>query len=82
MNKPESPISWAPRVSRENILQLYTKVASGDNDERLIDDVAYAFYDRCSDIVRIFERRFACPQCREELPHPHPPGEDLSREDL
>jgi len=77
MNKSNPPISWAPRVSREKILQLYTKVASGINDEELIDDVAYSFYYRCLDIVRIFERRFACPLCREELPRPHPPGNDL-----
>ena len=77
MNKSESTVSWAPRVSREKILQLYIKVASGINDEELIDDVAYSFYNRCSDIVRIFERRFACLQCREGLPHPHPPGNDL-----
>jgi hypothetical protein len=64
-------------VSREKILQLYIKVASGINDEELIDDVAYSFYNRCSDIIRIYERRFACPLCREELPHPHTPGNDL-----
>ena len=77
MNKFDSLISWAPRVSRERILQLYIKAASGINDEELIDDVAYSFYYRCSDIVRISERRFACPLCRGELPHPHPPGNDL-----
>lgn len=77
MNKLSPLISWAPRVSREKILQLYIKVASGINDEELIDDVAYSFYNRCSDIVRIWERRFACPLCCEELPHPHPPGNDL-----
>lgn len=77
MSKSVSTISWAPRVSREKILELYIKVASGINDEKLIDDVASAFYNRCSDIIRIYERRFACPQCREELPHPHSSRNDL-----
>ena len=74
MNRRDPLISWAPRVRREKILQLYIQVASGTNDEELMDDVAWSFYRRCSDIVRIWERRFACPLCREELPHPHPPG--------
>ena len=77
MNRLGPPISWARKVSREKILQLYITVASGVNDEELTDDVAHSFYRRCSDIVRIFERRFACPLCRGELPHPHPWGNDL-----
>ena len=77
MSKSDSLISWAPRISREKILQLYIKVASGINDEEMIDDVAYSLYQRCSDIVRVHERRFACPPCHGELPHPHPPGNDL-----
>ncbi len=76
MNKSESTVSWAPRVSRERILELYIKVASGNNDEELIEEIAQSFYNRCSDIIRIYERRFACPQCREELPLPHLPGKD------
>ena len=77
MRESSLPILWAPRVSREKILQLYIKVASGINDEELIDDVANSFYQRCSDIVRILEKRFTCPQCHEELPHHHQPGNDL-----
>ena len=65
-------ISWAPRVSRQAIFRLYTQIARGIYDDALIDEVAYAFFCRCEDIVRINERRFACPACREELPHPHP----------
>ena len=68
MNDPETPIQWAPRVSREKILELYIKVAAGNNDEELIDEVADAFYDRCMDLIRIAEKRFACPVCRKELP--------------
>ena len=70
-------ISWAPRVSREKILQLYQEVADGINDQELIDDVAYSFSYRCSDMVRFTEGRFACPQCHEELPYPHTRGNDL-----
>lgn len=77
MNESSLPIRWAPRVSREKILELYIKVASGNNDEGLIDDIANSFYNRCSDIIRIYERRFACPQCLAELPYPHPPDRDL-----
>ena len=77
MNKSNVAIQWAPRVSREKILRLYIKVASGINDEALIDEVADAFYRRCADIIRIYEKRFACPQCHEELPHPHPSHNDL-----
>ena len=77
MNTSVPTISWSPRIGREKILELYIKVASGNNDEELIDEVAQAFYNRCSDIIRICERRFACPRCQEELPHPHPPDTDL-----
>ncbi len=77
MSSLDPLISWAPRVSREKILQLYIEVASGINNEELIDFVADSFYRRCSDIVRISERRFACPVCKDEFPHPHPPEEDL-----
>lgn len=75
--KSETQVSWAPRVSREKILELYIKVASGNNDEDLINEIAQALYNRCSDIVRVCERRFICPRCRKEFPHPHPPGKDL-----
>ena len=77
MGKSELTISWAPRVSRERILELYIKVATGNNDVKLVDEVASAFYNRCSDIIRIFERRFVCPKCREELPYPHSSHNDL-----
>ena len=77
LNESETPIQWAPRVSREKILELYIKVASGNDDEELIDEVADAFYNRCADLIRIAERRFACPVCHEELPHPHRPDTDL-----
>jgi hypothetical protein len=77
VTKPETTINWAPRVSREKILELYIKVAAGNDDEALINEVAGAFYDRCSDIIRIHERRFACPACHTELPYPHKPGIDL-----
>ena len=77
MNEPETQITWAPRVSREKILELYIKIASGNDDEELIDEVANAFYDRCSDLIRIAERRFACPVCREELSYPHRWDTDL-----
>jgi DNA-directed RNA polymerase subunit RPC12/RpoP len=78
VNKPETQIQWAPRVSREKILELYIKVASGNDDEELIDEVANAFYHRCSDLIRIAERRFACSECSNELPHPHSPNTDLA----
>ncbi|HEY94232.1 MAG TPA: hypothetical protein G4O15_04790 [Dehalococcoidia bacterium] len=77
MTEPEIQIKWSPRVSREKILELYIKVASGNNDEELIDEVASAFYNRCSDLIRIAERRFACPECHEEFRHPHQPSTDL-----
>lgn len=70
-------IKWAPRVSREKILQLYVKVASGINDEALIEEIAGSFYRRCTDIIRVYEKRFACPRCHRELPHPHTLPDDL-----
>ena len=77
MGDPETQIKWAPRVSREKILELYIKVASGNDDEELISEVADVFYNRCADLIRIAERRFACPACHEELPYPHRPDTDL-----
>jgi ribosomal protein L37AE/L43A len=77
VNRPDNQIKWAPRVNREKILELYIKIASGNDNEQLIDEVANAFYDRCSDLIRIAERRFDCPVCRHEVPHPHRPNTDL-----
>jgi hypothetical protein len=77
VNEPETQITWAPRVSREKILELYIKVASGNDDEELINEVAESFYNRCSDLIRIAEKRFACPVCGKELPHPRRPNTDL-----
>lgn len=77
MKTLKTQIIWAPRVSREKILELYIRIASGNNDAQLIDEIALAFYKRCSDIIRIYERRFACPTCGMELPHSHQPHINL-----
>jgi len=77
LNESETPIQWAPRASREKILDLYIKVASGNDDEELINEVAEVFYNRCADLIRIAERRFTCSVCHEELPHPHRPDTNL-----
>jgi DNA-directed RNA polymerase subunit RPC12/RpoP len=84
-------IQWSPRIKREKILELYVKTASGNRDEELIDEIAVAFYNRCSDMVRIFEKRFTCPGCGRNLPrferkekelHCGNCGWRISREDL
>ena len=60
-------VRWAPRVSRAKILQLYEKMSTGIFDEDLIDEVAYAFYPRIEDMLRIQRHRVRCPRCRNQF---------------
>lgn len=62
----EERITWAPRVSMSSIFLLYEKIARGLCDEKLVDEIAYAFYSRCQSIIDVTEAshgRVRCQKC-------------------
>lgn len=61
---------WAPRVPQNKIRRLYESDAAGMLDEELLDDVAYAIWERCRDIITVTEAhagRVSCPSCEAIL---------------
>lgn len=65
-----SKIQWAPRVKMAKILQLYTQFARGLCDEALVDEIVYAFDDRCRSIIDVMEAtqgRVRCHGCGNTL---------------
>ena len=57
---------WAPRVPQAKIRQLYERDAQGILDDELIDEVAYAFYARCENILTVTRAEHGwvkCPCC-------------------
>ena len=72
--KDEQPVAprWAPRVPRWKIARLYENDAKGVVDEDLIDDIAYAFLERCQSMVAVAEAhrgRAPCAICGEVVTH-------------
>ena len=65
-------IKWSPRVPQHKIRLLYEKDAQGIIDEDLIDEVAFSFFARCSDILVVTEAsvgRVKCPKCGSIIKH-------------
>lgn len=63
---------WAPRVTRSSIRRLYENDASGTLDGELVDEVAWALWERCEDILvvsRAADGLATCPRCRAEVAH-------------
>src|SRR5690349_14144870 len=57
-------IQWAPKVRPERIWQLYQREAQGFLDDDLVNEVAWALYQRCESILMVTEgRRLPCPTC-------------------
>jgi predicted RNA-binding Zn-ribbon protein involved in translation (DUF1610 family) len=59
-------LTWADRVSRPKILALYEGHVRGAIDEQLLDEIAFAFYERCRDILTVSAAasgRVECPGC-------------------
>jgi hypothetical protein len=69
MHTPEgrAAIVWSPRVRKDQIARLYRSDANGFYDESLIDDVGFALYLRCRDIVTVKlargDKLVRCPVC-------------------
>ncbi len=69
--------TWAGRVPRRKIAELYKKDALGIHDEELIDEVGIGLLVR---IEHIFRAKAAnsglasCPLCRSEIPHDFAPA--------
>lgn len=64
-------IKWPAKVSRKQLLQLYTTEAAGTPDEALVDDIGYTLYTRCrlaAEIWDIMERgAIRCLVCGAQL---------------
>jgi hypothetical protein len=68
-----APITWAPRVSRGQILELYRGEAEGLLNEELLDDVFYGIAARCRSIMEATEAhngRVKCRACTEIVQMP------------
>jgi hypothetical protein len=55
---------WSPKVAGQRIRTLYETDARGIVDEELIDDVGYALYARCDDIVEVTTARNGNVKCQ------------------
>ncbi len=72
MREVDGRIVWAPRVTREKIRRLYEGEAAGLLDEQLCDDVAWAIWERCRDILivtRAHTGEATCPRCESIVHH-------------
>jgi hypothetical protein len=64
--KPDGYPSWAPRVTRKEIRQLYETDAKGIYDEDLINEVGFGLLALCESFVDATEAvagRVRCPGC-------------------
>lgn len=58
-------IQWAPKVDVEQIWQVYQREAQGILDDDLLNELAWALYQRCESILMVTEgRRMPCPLCQ------------------
>ncbi len=69
--------TWAGRVARHKIAELYKKDAAGIRDEELIDEVGIGLLVRIEHIFRAKDANSglaSCPLCRSEIPHDFDPA--------
>jgi hypothetical protein len=57
-------IRWSRRVLPAKIRRLYESDAQGMLDVELLDDVGYAIYVRCRDILEVSEARQGRVKCK------------------
>jgi hypothetical protein len=73
-------MEWAPRVSQEDIRQLYENDAQGIYDEELLNNLGWALYSRCDSFITAVEAargRATCPTCAGVIRHHRRPDEIL-----
>lgn len=64
--------TWAPRVKKEMIRQLYADDAAGMVDAAQIDEVGFALLARCQSFIaanEAVEGRVYCPRCAALIQH-------------
>ena len=69
--KPAAP-SWSGRVPKYKIAQLYQDDASGMQDEKLLNDVAFTLLARCKSMLVVEAARngqATCPVCEAIIEH-------------
>jgi hypothetical protein len=65
-------MDWAPRVSQEEIRQLYENDAQGLYDEDLLNTVGWALFYRCDSFITAVNAargQAMCPTCGGIVPH-------------
>jgi hypothetical protein len=61
-------IQWAPKVRPERIWQLYHREPQGLLDDDVVNEVAWALYQRCESILMVTEgHRLPCPACTTQI---------------
>ena len=55
--------TWAPRLQKSQIEQLYKRSGQGLIDEELIDDVGYSLYSRCLSMLEVRQAMLGQPLC-------------------
>jgi hypothetical protein len=60
-------LRWAPKLHPDRLARLYRLFMAGQADEALADDVGWALYLRCADILLVAARKCRCPRCRAEF---------------
>ena len=55
--------TWAPRLKKSRIEQLYKRSGQGLIDEELIDDVGYSLYSRCLSMLEVRQAMLGKPLC-------------------
>lgn len=63
MKHDNGGIQWNPKVSQTTIRRLYENDARGIIDAELIDEVGFALYARCNDILMVHDGLVQCPRC-------------------
>ena len=60
-------LRWAPKLSPDRLARLYRQFMAGQADEARADDVGWALYLRCEDILRVSAGKCRCPRCGAEF---------------
>ncbi len=64
--------TWAPRVRKAKIAQLYKTAGLGIIDSDIVNEVGYAFYERCCSILEASSAvrgKVHCPNCNFIIEH-------------
>ncbi len=70
-------ISWAPKVKRAAIWQIYQNDALGAVDDELVLSAGLGLLARCRSILLVSHQQVACPRCEAVFSVREPNGDGL-----